>query len=162
MTKKRLLEIQQGLADACEAFYFSYKTKYTDIIKTYTDAFNFIKNNINYPLIGWKESFYVIFLKRNNNVIDYAKISEGSMNATVVGVKEIALMAVLCQANAIILTHNHPSGNKLPSEDDIKTTQRVQQALSHLDISVLDHLILISDDQGNIKDCCSLKNEGYF
>jgi DNA repair protein RadC len=161
MTKKRIDEIKKGLADSCEALYFCYKQKFANVIIKSSDAFNFIRENIPYTSAGWKESFHILFLNRSNRVIDYSKISEGSMVMTVVGMKELALMCVLCQAQGIILVHNHPSGQEKPSDSDIELTNKVIKMLQLFDVQVLDHLIVRPNEEGRLARYTSLRDEGY-
>ena len=60
-------------------------------------------------------------------------------------IKLIAKYAIDCLASAVILAHNHPSGNLKPSNEDLAITKKVKEGLKILDISVLDHIILTSD-----------------
>lgn len=88
------------------------------------------------------ESFFILLLNRANNTTGYAKISQGGITGTVVDVRIIAKYAVDAMASAIVLAHNHPSGNLSPSEADKSMTTKVQEALKLLDVQVLDHVIL--------------------
>ena len=95
-----------------------------------------------------KEEFYILLLNRANKVLGWYKVSEGGMSGTVVDPKLIFSTALKGLASSIILSHNHPSGNLKPSEQDITLTKRLKQAGELLEIPVLDHLIL--------------SNEGYY
>lgn len=88
------------------------------------------------------EYFYVIFLNRANAVVFTTEISKGGFSATVVDVRVILKAALQCNASAMILLHNHPSGNPLPSKEDIVLTQKIKDAAKLLDIQVLDHFIV--------------------
>ena len=88
------------------------------------------------------EEFWLILLKRNNEVIKKELLSKGGMSGTVVDVKLIFKRALEESASGIILAHNHPSGNLTPSEQDKQLTKKVKEAGKTLDISVLDHLIV--------------------
>lgn len=88
------------------------------------------------------EEFWILFLNRNNRVIQKSCISKGGVSGTVVDVRLILKPAIECLASGIILGHNHPSGNLKPSQEDIQLTQKVKQAAKLIDISVLDHLII--------------------
>ena len=92
------------------------------------------------------EEFWMILLKRNNEVIKKEKISSGGVSGTVVDAKLIFKQALEQMASGIILAHNHPSGNLGPSQDDIRLTNRLKEAGKTLDISVLDHLIITDQD----------------
>jgi DNA repair protein RadC len=88
------------------------------------------------------EEFWVIFLSRNNNVIKTDCISKGGVNGTVVDTRLIFKPAIECLASAIILAHNHPSGNLKPSQEDIHLTKKVKEAARLIDMTVQDHLII--------------------
>jgi DNA repair protein RadC len=87
------------------------------------------------------EEFWVIFLKRNNEVIKKEKISAGGVAGTVVDRKIIFNKALECLASYMILVHNHPSGNLKPSNEDIQITKQLKEAGKLMDIPVVDHLI---------------------
>jgi len=88
------------------------------------------------------EEFWVIFLNRNNLMIDKAIVSMGGVSGTVIDVRIILKMALEKLACSIILCHNHPSGNLVPSEADKEITRKIKEAGKHMDIPVLDHLII--------------------
>lgn len=88
------------------------------------------------------EEFWIIFLKRNNDVIKKEMLSRGGVSGTVVDAKIIYKRALEETASGVILAHNHPSGNLKPSQEDINLTKRLKDAGRSLDISVLDHLII--------------------
>jgi len=92
-----------------------------------------------------KEEFYILLLNRANKVLGWYKVSEGGMSGTVVDPKLIFSTALKGLASSIILSHNHPSGNLKPSEQDIILTKRLKQAGELLEIPVLDHLILSNE-----------------
>lgn len=102
------------------------------------------------------EEFWVMLLSRSNRVIRTVNIGRGGLAATVVDIKLVMKHALENLASAMILFHNHPSGNLMPSAQDNALTQRIKQACELMDIRLNDHLI-ISDagyysyhDQGNI------------
>jgi DNA repair protein RadC len=88
------------------------------------------------------EEFWVIFLNRANEVIGKENISKGGVSGTVVDPKVVFKQAVQFPASAIILAHNHPSGNLKPSSADHQLTKKLKEAGKALDIPVLDHLII--------------------
>ena len=92
------------------------------------------------------ESFFILCLNQANNTIGFAKIiSQGGITGTVVDVRLIAFYATHMLATSIIMLHNHPSGNKQPSDADTAITQKTKEGLKLLDIKVLDHIILTHD-----------------
>ena len=116
-------------------------------IKSSQDAYKLIINHIvEWETIDYYESFWVILLNRSNRVKGFRRISYGGTTGTVVDSKIVFSVAVKCVACSIILCHNHPSGNTQPSQTDLDLTKKLQQAGVALDISVLDHLIISSNN----------------
>lgn len=91
------------------------------------------------------EEFWVLLLNRNNLVVDKLMVSQGGLSGTVIDVRIILKMALDKLACSIILCHNHPSGNLRPSEADKDITKKIREAGKHMDIPVLDHLIIGND-----------------
>ncbi|MEQ9263539.1 MAG: JAB domain-containing protein [Owenweeksia sp.] len=100
----------------------------------------------------YKEFFYCLFLNRANYVLAATKLSEGGMTGTFVEVREILQIALKTAACALILSHNHPSGNLKPSACDHRLTKKVIQAAELLDIQVLDHLIITQEGYYSFAD----------
>ena len=88
------------------------------------------------------EEFWVLFLNRNNTMIDKKMVSQGGISGTVIDVRLILKLALEKLACSIILCHNHPSGNLVPSEADKEITRKIKEAGKHMDIPVIDHLII--------------------
>ncbi len=99
-----------------------------------------------------KEIFMVILLASNNKVIGDAVISEGVLNASVVTPREVFQSALLANAAAVILVHNHPSGNLEPSREDIQLTKQMVEAGKAMSIPVLDHIIIAGDGHTSFAD----------
>ena len=98
------------------------------------------------------EVFAVIFLNRANRVKHFEIISRGGITGTVADPRLILKKAVEKDATSIILSHNHPSGNLKPSRADEEITQKIKQAASYFDISVLDHIIVSEDGYYSFAD----------
>lgn len=94
----------------------------------------------------YKESFYAMYLNRNNRILGIHKISEGGLNGTVVDIRCIFQVALKANACSVIVAHNHPSGNDLASEQDKTITRKIKEAGLTLDIPLLDHLIMLPGD----------------
>ena len=92
--------------------------------------------------IEHKEFFFVLFLNRANRLLGSMQVSEGGITGTVADIRNIFQGALLANATSIILSHNHPSGNLIPSESDKVLTRRLIDAGNVLDIPVRDHLIV--------------------
>jgi DNA repair protein RadC len=103
------------------------------------DAFDIIQSTLSD--ISYEE-FWVLLLNRANKVIKKVNISEGGFSGTVADPKKIFKLALEYSACGIILCHNHPSGNLKPSEADILLTRKLKEAGAHLDLPILDHLII--------------------
>jgi len=88
------------------------------------------------------EVFKILLLNRNNRVTRIETISTGGVAGTVVDPKVIFKKALDEQASSIILSHNHPSGNLKPSQQDIQVTKKLVSAGKSLEINILDHLII--------------------
>ena len=98
------------------------------------------------------ESFFILLLNRANETIGFAKISQGGITGTVVDTKIIAKYCIDTLASSVILAHNHPSGNLLPSDADDRITLKIKKALEYIDTKVLDHLILTKNDYYSFAD----------
>jgi len=88
------------------------------------------------------EEFWVLFLNRQNKVIDKRKLSQGGMTGTVIDVRLVLKLALEKHATSMIFCHNHPSGNLDPSEADKKITKQLKEAAAVMEIPVIDHLIV--------------------
>lgn len=91
------------------------------------------------------EEFWVLMLSRSNRVKCRRCLSQGGTAGTVVDVKLLMKRAVDCLASGIILVHNHPSGNPMPSPEDDRLTRKIKEGAALLDIKVLDHVIIARD-----------------
>lgn len=89
-----------------------------------------------------QEQFMVILLNAKNHVISVEEVTEGTQTSTLVHPREIFKKAVRRSAHAIILAHNHPSGDPTPSREDREITLRLKEAGKTLGIEVLDHLVI--------------------
>ena len=98
------------------------------------------------------EQFWVVMLKRNNEVIQKRVISLGGVSGTVADPKVIFKRALEDLASGIILVHNHPSGNLKPSQADIRLTEKLKNAGNLLEIPVLDHIIFTDDGYFSFAD----------
>jgi DNA repair protein RadC len=89
-----------------------------------------------------KEYFLVLLLDGKNRIIRRVQISEGSLNQSIVHPREVFIAAVKESAAALILIHNHPTGDPAPSSEDIAITRRLKEAGEIMGIKVLDHIIV--------------------
>lgn len=112
-------------------------------------AFSFIQERIGFES---KEHFMVFVLDTRNKVIGYETVSVGSIGGCLVHPREVFRLAVKEGAVAIIVAHNHPSGDPTPSRDDLAITKRLRDAGTILGIEVLDHIITGPDITISLKD----------
>jgi len=89
-----------------------------------------------------REQFVVLLLNTNHEVIGYNVVSIGTLNASLVHMREVFKPAILCNAHAIMCAHNHPTGKTFPSNEDIEITKQLIEAGKLLGIKVLDHIII--------------------
>lgn len=131
------------------AFELGRRLQYEEAIETPAIRTSRDIYDIFYPLLcdNNHEEFHVAYLNRANRVISIELLSKGGCTGTVVDVKIMLKRAVQLLANAIILCHNHPSGNIKPSEQDIKITGHVRMACEYFAINLIDHII-ITDNAG--------------
>jgi DNA repair protein RadC len=102
------------------------------------------------------EKFSILLLDTKNKVIGLSDVSSGVLDSALVHPRDVFQRALLANAAALILLHNHPSGDTVPSQEDIKLTKRLAEAGKMMGIPVLDHVIV-----GDF-DYTSLKGEGLI
>ena len=102
------------------------------------------------------ECFVVLMLNTRRRVKGHYLVSIGSQDTLLVHPREVFRLAIMAAANAVILVHNHPSGDPSPSTDDIRVTRDLMRAGQLLKIEVLDHIVIGHPNH------TSLKSLGYF
>ncbi|HLP65015.1 RadC family protein [Flavobacterium sp.] len=110
------------------------------------------------PIIGElpHEEFWVLYLNNSNKVIYKSQLSKGGITGTIVDVRLIFKTVFENNATGIILTHNHPSGKLMASEQDIQVTKKIKLAAQQLDVNLLDHIIVTENGFYSFND------EGIF
>jgi DNA repair protein RadC len=136
------------------------KYKGTDIEKTKIqsskDAEICLRQMYNSDTLEYLESSIVIFLNRANKTIGWFKLSQGGISGTIMDVRVVFAVALKCGASGIIISHNHPSGRLIPSDEDRRMTSKIKEAGKILDITLLDHIIITEEgyysfaDNGNL------------
>lgn len=96
--------------------------------------------------------FKVLFLNQANQILGYTLISEGGITETCADVRLIMQAALLTNSVALILAHNHPSGNLKPSRQDMDITKQVRDAAQFMRIKILDHIILSDTEYYSFAD----------
>ena len=125
----------------------TYKTKVNpkdrSRVTSSKDAYRLLFDSWNKNTIEHVEEFKLLLLNRSNAVLGMLSISKGGISGTVTDIRLIFQGALKTNASGIIVCHNHPSGNSLPSESDRKITQKIKEAGNLMDIQLLDHLIIL-------------------
>ncbi|MEF3254009.1 MAG: DNA repair protein RadC [Deferribacterales bacterium] len=103
-----------------------------------------------------KESFVVVALNGANEVVDAKVLFDGTVDNAFIHIREIVEFGIMAKAVGMIVAHNHPSGRKMPSNNDIKLTKRLMEALNLVEIKLLDHIIVTIDDY------TSMVGEGFL
>lgn len=129
-----------------------FEKKITRISKS-TDVAEYLKSRLQYKK---HEVFAVMYLNRANKINHFEIVSEGGITGTVADPRIIFKKALEYDAVNIILCHNHPSGNLRPSNADEELTKKLSEAARHLDIHIMDHIIV--SDEGHF----SFADEGYM
>lgn len=120
-------------------------------IQTSADAHAFVKEVIA-DGIEIQEHFIVLYMNHANKVIGYYKHTKGTINSTQVDIEMIVAVGLKVLAKAVILSHNHPSGNTTPSKADQDLTRRIKTAFKYFYISILDHIIVTKNDYYSFSD----------
>lgn len=132
--------------------HYSHKVKPSQMlqIKTSDDSFRHLQSI--WPNVDYRETFMVLHLSRSNRVLGNTIVSTGGISGTVIDCKIIFQSALKANSCAIVLAHNHPSGQKFPSQNDTAITRKIKDAGSLLDIQMLDHIILTSEGYYSFAD----------
>lgn len=125
------------------------KTKVSDRprVQTSREVYRLLKRSWDTNKIELLEQFKIVLTDRRNACIGIADISTGGVSGCVADPKIMFANALKARATGMIMAHNHPSGALKPSQADIELTQRMVKGGKYLDITVLDHLIVTSEDK---------------
>ncbi|WP_447739606.1 JAB domain-containing protein [Pseudomonas laurentiana] len=111
------------------------------------------KRYLQLQLAGCKhEVFAVMLLDNHNRLLSFEIMSEGTINAATVPPRRVLQRCLEVNSAAVILAHNHPSGDVMPSEADRTVTRTLKQLLSQVDVEVLDHIIVGSGEAYSFAD----------
>lgn len=127
-------------------------SKWRKKISSSKDAFDVLSSVYPEGQTDLQEQFIVLYLNNHNSVLGYYRHSKGGLTSTVVDVRLVLSVALKAISTAIIISHNHPSGNTQPSGADISLTQKIKDASKLIDIKVIDHLIVTSEDYYSFAD----------
>lgn len=104
------------------------------------------------------EVIYQLCLDKKGKLLSCRRLNEGGADSSELNLRRLVENALLASASAVILSHNHPSGIALPSTEDYVTTERVQEALRMVGVTLVDHIIVADDDFVSMADSGILKN----
>ena len=104
-----------------------------------------------------REVFACLFLNNKHKLISYEEMFFGTIDTAVVHPREIVKKALLLNASAVVLAHNHPSGSIEPSKSDQQITKKIKEALALVDVRILDHIIVSCDSKS-----CSFAERGML
>ncbi|MCY8478071.1 JAB domain-containing protein [Bacillus atrophaeus] len=127
-----------------------------DVIRSPHDAVEVIQHFIANEA---REVAFALMLSTKNEINAVYKVSIGIVRASLLNPREVYQAALLCNASAVIIGHNHPSGDITPSKEDIEVTKKIYEAGELMCIPLFDHIIV--GDRGNSR-YLSLKESGYF
>ncbi len=126
-------------------------------VKSADNAFDYLSRAYDEGTIGLCEEFMVLLLNRANRVMGCLRLSKGGLTGTVVDLRILFGTALKAMASSIVIAHNHPSNNLQPSDADLDLTKKIKEAGKLLDINLLDHLVLGTDD-----NYVSFAHEGWL
>ena len=133
-----------------------YKTKVKPSdrpkITSVKDCYQLLKELWNENTIEMQEEFKVLLLNRGNKVIGVYEASAGGITGTVADPRLILAAAIKSLSVSIILSHNHPSGNLKPSQEDINITKKIKEAGNLMNVQLLDHLIITQNSYLSFAD----------
>lgn len=141
-----MTEELQDLSVLCE-IELTYKARRKGTVKL-TDSrsvFEFLKE-IWSDDMEVRESFYCVYLTNYNQVLGYLEVCKGGCSSTLVDAKLVFAPALKMLACNVIVAHNHPSGRVNPSQSDLDITERLFQAAKALDIRLIDHVIMATEN----------------
>lgn len=121
-------------------------------IQSSTEAYRLLYSRWDRDKIELVEQFKVLLLNKANRVIGELLLGTGSGSGVVVDVRLILFSVIKANACAFIISHNHPSGNLIPSEQDKRLTQKVRTAAESMDINLLDHIIVTTEGYYSFAD----------
>ena len=140
-----LINLVSALGRKCEIS----RTKDIKIINSTEKAGKFLVPHLSV----WRdEVVYILCLDSKYKVLGCKMLFQGTVNSASVHIRKIVETAIAINAVNVMLAHNHLSGVKNPSKEDIETTRKVSQALSPLDIKLVDHIIIVGEEYVSMAD----------
>ena len=137
------------IAQAVARRYLADRVIDKDFIRSSDEVLDYLQHNLRDKN---REVFLVIYLNGRNQILKLEELFKGTLSTSAVYPREVVKRALDNNAAAIILVHNHPSGNSTPSQDDLAITKKLKEATQSIDVSVHDHLIIAGNDVYSFAD----------
>ena len=131
------------LSQAIALRYLSDKVVGQDFLRSSEEVVDYLRLKLRDRS---REVFLVIFLNGRNQITAMEEMFEGTLTTSAVYPREVIDRTLKNKAAALVLVHNHPSGNSQPSKEDLDITKRLKDAAASIDVSIHDHLIIAGDD----------------
>lgn len=130
------------------------KASYAEKITSTKKAIDFCRRHFARLIAeGLQEEFHILTLDTKHRIIDSHQITVGTLDASLVHPREVFRPAIKDASSAILLAHNHPSGDATPSREDHQVTNQLTEAGKLIGINVLDHIVLGRDKCVSIREC---------
>jgi len=129
--------------------YLSQRVIGKDVITSVEEVMDYLKHNLKNKK---QEIFSIIYLNGRNEIIEMEELFQGTLTSSVVYPREVVKKVLAKNAAALILVHNHPSGNNNPSNEDINITKKLINAAKTIDVQVHDHIIIAGNDYYSFAD----------
>ena len=134
-------QLQASLEIARRYLYSKLHRK--DVLRSFEDTKRYLASCLCHHK---QEVFGCLFLDNHNRIIGFEELFYGTINSSTVHAREVVKKVLSYNAAAVVLVHNHPSGNPEPSAADIKVTSKLAESLALVDVRVLDHIIVGAHD----------------
>lgn len=148
-------QLSKELKKTKKAVEYSLSAKLSDFkkvkITSSRDAYEYIRQFYTDDIHIF-ESVFILLMNRSNETIGFAKISQGGVSGTVVDVKIICKYAIDSLSCGVIMAHNHPSGNTMPSPQDKQISKKLREALMWIDITLLDSMVITDQEYYSMAD----------
>jgi DNA repair protein RadC len=149
MNTNNIAEIQISYCSTISKQHRIKVTRSEEVYKVFLNSWNF-------DLIELQEEFKILLLNNANEVLGIHSLARGTSSGVNVDLKLLFSIALKTCATSVIVAHNHPSGNLVPSQSDKDLTLKIKKSGELLDIKLLDHLIVTKEEY------CSLSDEGII
>ena len=137
-----------ALIRSCIERYLEHKVERTKSISSPEDVAHFVRIQLG---SRQRECLMVLYLNDSNRLIHHTVVTEGTVNRTAFYPREIVQKALIHNATGLIIVHNHPSGDPIPSERDHGITKKLEKITKEFDIKVRDHLIVTPEKTFSLK-----------